>query len=159
MNTLLLILILLIIYMFFTNIYEHFNNFQNIKSCCLVEKKFVKDKSLGSLYHGKFKYNFTILNNDKCQDELYNLDSNKQLLHHNQNNWNNKYCNNNSNYLGSCRRSNKECIDFVSKDFCDKYKEMEWIPKTCHDKLDFVWEDKINFKIPNFKNDTFIMFK
>jgi hypothetical protein len=60
--------------------------------------------------------------------------------------------------LGSCRNINKECIDFVDKEYCDKY-HMTWSIKTCRDPLEYKWIDKINFIKPESKNDgSYIMF-
>lgn len=60
--------------------------------------------------------------------------------------------------LGSCRNINKECIDFVDKDYCDRY-HMTWSTKTCRDPLEYKWIDKINFIKPESKNDgSYIMF-
>ena len=136
-----------------------FNNLENIESsinsCCLVNKKYIKNND--SLYQGKFEYEYNILNNNECNTNLYRLDSNRQLFFDNINNWSNSNCKKNNNYLGSCRHMNKECIDFVDKKFCDYY-DMTWSDKTCHDKLDFIWTDKIqhinnNILINNNKNN------
>jgi|UniRef100_A0A6C0EDQ9 hypothetical protein len=124
-------------------------------SCCLVNKKYIKNND--SLYQGKFEYEYDVLNNNECNLENYRLDSNRQLFFDNINNWSNSNCKKNNNYLGSCRNTNKECIDFVDKNFCDHYK-MTWSNKTCHDKLDFIWTDRIphmdnNILINNDKNN------
>ena len=56
---------------------------------------------------------------------------------------------------------NKECIDFVNKDFCDKRK-MVWSNLTCRDSLPYVWSEKINRVNRNIKEEitkkTFKMF-
>lgn len=133
-------------------------NLTNI-NCCLVEKKYLPnpDASLG----GEFKYLFTKKTNEECDSNLYNLNSNQQLLIDGNNNWSNNYCLANSKNLGSCRNINKECIDFVNKSFCDKYK-MIWSDKTCHQPLEYIWIDPIkpiNNEIPiNLNNITFKMF-
>jgi len=100
-------------------------------NCCLVEKKFLPP--------GEFKYSFNKLKNEMCDPKHYNMDSNKQLFIEGDNNWSNDMCN--DNILGSCRWVNKECIDFVDKKICDKYK-MTWSNRTCHNPLDYVWVDK-----------------
>ena len=141
----------------------------NIK-CCLIEKKYVESKNNNSLYNGKFIYDYKKLRDDKCTPQLYNLDSNKQLFIEGDNNWSNFFCRpiSEESYkpknklLGSCRNMNKECIDFVNKDFCDKRK-MVWSNLTCHDNLPYVWSEKTdrvnrNIKETNKSKNTFKMF-
>ena len=102
-------------------------------SCCLVEKKFGP---------GNFDYSFTKLHNEFCNPKQYDLTSNKQLFIDGENNWSNKkHCQKNKK-IGSCRNINKECVDYVDKEYCDKYK-MVWSNKTCHDSLDYIWTDRI----------------
>jgi hypothetical protein len=143
-------------------------------SCCLVEKKFIKipknNKNLlpsdnmvsekesetikNNEYYmnsGDFEYIYTILEDEKCNANLYQLDSNKQLMIDGENGWSNDMCkiNDNTNstqvgslsnpvkpdfsgkvtnifskekMLGSCRYANKECFDYVTPEFCDKLK-------------------------------------
>ena len=55
--------------------------------------------------------------NDKCSNTY--LDKNKQP------------------YLGSCRNLNFECLDFVPKKTCDKFKGYTWSIKTCMNNIDF----------------------
>jgi len=112
-------------------------------NCCLVEKKFLPP--------GEFKYSFTKLQNEMCDPKYYNMDSNKQLFIEGDNNWSNTMCNNKATSIGSCRWVNKECIDFVDKKFCDKYK-MTWSDKTCHDPLNFVFQDRIPRTLPKPKD-------
>jgi hypothetical protein len=78
--------------------------------CCLVQKNFID---------GKFSYKYTPLKNEKCNINLYEIDNNNKLLFDNINEWNNGNCNNNTKILGSCRRANNECIDFVTKLECN----------------------------------------
>jgi len=120
--------------------YDYINNKK--KSCCLINKQYLKDDN--GIFKGDFKYEYKLItnDNDKCNPELYRSDLNQQLLVDEENNWSNLYCNNNNNNIGSCRNINKECIDFVDKQFCNKYN-MIWSDKTCHDKLDYKWIDKI----------------
>ena len=129
-----------------------------ITNCCLVEKKYVSDKN--ELFGGNFKYIYTKKTNEECNNDLHNLNSNKQLLFDGVNNWSNKYCDNKSDVvLGSCRNINKECVDFVDKPFCDNYR-MKWSPKTCHEPLDFVWIDPVKLTLPEYGNGdgSFILF-
>ncbi len=124
--------------------------------CCLVEKKYLPDNT--KMFGGKFQYTYKPLENENCDLKLYRLDSNKQLFIDGENNWSNQICNANNKQLGSCRNVNKECIDFVSKDYCSKYK-MTWSEKTCHDPLEYKWVDRINLKLPKLKDDgTYVMF-
>lgn len=87
---------------------EHIN-------CCLVEKKFVKipknnkpllpsdnmmsEKEFAIIKNnedymnsGEFEYTYTKLKDDKCNINLYQLDSNKQLMIEGENDWNNNMC-------------------------------------------------------------------
>jgi hypothetical protein len=59
--------------------------------------------------------------------------------------------------LGSCRFANKECIDFITQDSCNKLK-MEWSEKTCQDKLPYKFIDKVKFKLPEPKYELVQMF-
>ncbi len=95
--------------------YDFSNNnitdtFLTNNNCCLVQKEF---------NDGNFTYKYTPFKNEKCNIELYELDHNNKLLFDNVNNWNNKYCNNNHNILGSCRKSNMECVDFITESDCN----------------------------------------
>ena len=40
-------------------------------------------------------------------------------------------------YLGSCRDRNFECLDFIDKKTCDKYKGYTWSTKTCMENIKF----------------------
>ena len=126
-------------------------------SCCLIEKKYLPDTT--NRYGGSFKYKYKKLENENCDLKLFRLDSNKQLFYDGENGWSNEYCTNKKSNLGSCRYVNKECIDFVSKDFCKKYN-MTWSSeRTCHDPLEFKWIDRINLKLPTIKDDgKYVMF-
>jgi len=107
--------------------------------CCLVEKKFGYNYNLNI---GNFDYSFTKLHNEFCDPKKYDLTSNKQLFIDGENRWSNKkHCQKNIK-IGSCRNINRECVDYVDKEYCDKYK-MVWSNKTCHDSLDYVWVDRI----------------
>jgi hypothetical protein len=128
----------------------------NVK-CCLIQKNYVEDSN--NEFGGNFKYQFKKMENENCDSKLYNPNSNQQLFFNGENGWNNINCDENKNILGSCRQTNKECIDFVTKEFCDKYK-MTWSERTCQNQLDFKWEDKTRIPLPELKDDgTFVMFK
>lgn len=107
--------------------------------CCLIEKKFLKSENT---QHGDFKYTYNKLNDEKCDINLYNLDNNKQLFIEGDNNWSNTNCKDN-NIIGSCRNINKECIDFVTKEYCDHYK-LVWNKNTCQYSIPYVWVDREN---------------
>jgi hypothetical protein len=114
--------------------------------CCLIEKKYLpSDNNL--LYGGNFKYIFNKYENEKCDYKLHELNSNKMLFIEGDNDWSNNNCKDSLNKIGSCRNINKECIDFVSKDYCDKYK-MVWSKETCHTMLPYIWKDRIKRVIP-----------
>ena len=72
--------------------YDYINNKK--KSCCLINKQYLKDDN--GIFKGDFKYEYKLItnDNDKCNPELYRSDSNQQLLVDEENNWSNLYCNN-----------------------------------------------------------------
>ena len=131
-------------------------------SCCLVEKKYLPNPT--DLFGGNFTYAFSKKTGDQCDLSNYNINSNKQILIEGDNGWSNQFCSNSANNtslkpIGSCRNINKECIDFVDKNFCDKYR-MKWSSKTCHQPLEFTWVDPINLSLLDIKpsDGTFKMF-
>lgn len=131
--------------------YEKYPN----RKCCLVEKKYIPNEN--NKYGGDFSYIFKELENENCDLKLFRLDSNKQLFFEGENNWSNDNCNPENKIIGSCRFVNKECIDFVTKDYCDKYN-MTWSDKTCHNQLDFQWVDKISrIEIPTIDKTNLII--
>ena len=114
------------------NNYHHFTSSTNDNiNCCLVKKEFKppldNENSLG-----KFAYKYIPLKNEKCNYNI--LTSNKEdLFIENINGWTNNKCNNVESDLGSCSyNNNKECIDYIDKKTCDKYKDMIWHNKTCN---------------------------
>jgi hypothetical protein len=181
MNKYLILIILVIIIYFNKNIFECFlpNNYDDdyiqfnetspSNNCCLVEKQFVYSPTFQN--KGKFTYVYKKINYPKyCKNNLHNLKLNKSNLFiegdilyldddNNQNNiiWNNKMCYENNSPLGSCRFANKECIEFIDQDSCNKLN-MEWSEKTCQDKLPFKFKDNIIFKIPEPKLELIQMF-
>jgi hypothetical protein len=143
-----LIIIFLLIIVFKSNniiekmAYIYPNN--NI-SCCLIKKKYIYDETNND--GGNFKYTFDILNNNECNFNINESNDKHQLYISEINNWSNDKCNNK--IIGSCRRFNKECIDFVDNDYCKKYSDMVWSNKTCNDPLDFTWKDPVKNHLPN----------
>ena len=87
-------------------------NYDNSKklvnsNCCLVQKEF---------NNGNFSYKYTPLKNEQCNINLYELNNNNTLLFGNVN------CKNSNNMLGSCRKANMECVDFVTENKCNKIR-------------------------------------
>lgn len=114
-----LFLILIIIIILNYNNNEYFNNILP-SSTCLITKEYVPE--LTNELGGDFKYVYK-----KVDDlEINNYSSNNQQIID---------CNSDHNSIGSCRRSNKECIDFVDNNFCKKYKGMIWSNKTCNNNI------------------------
>lgn len=114
------------------NNYHHFTSSTNDNiNCCLVKKEFKppldNENSLG-----KFGYKYIPLKNEKCN--FNTLTSNQEdLFIENINGWTNNKCNTIESDLGSCsHNNNKECIDYIDKKTCDKYKDMIWNNKTCN---------------------------
>jgi hypothetical protein len=155
-----MILYLIIIFLFYI-IFKNNNIIENLsyiypdgkKTCCLIKKEYIIDHSNPN--GGDFKYIINNIKDDKCNYNLYTLNDKQQLY------INDDKCKN-INSLGSCRNINKECIDFVDKNFCDKYN-MKWSNKTCHHQLDYVWIDPIKITLPtdyikNNNNDKIKLF-
>ena len=127
------------------------------KDCCLIKKEYVPDKD--DTWGGKFTYIYDKLKNDKCNPLLYDINSNTQLLFEGENNWNNNLCSDNNNILGSCRNINYECVDFVTKDFCNnmnkKHKtNLIWSTNTCEQPLKFIFDDKVKYNVNSITNYT-----
>ena len=98
------------------------------KNCCMVKKVFNPSKN-------EFVYEYEKL--DKCHLNMIPAIKLNQmnLFIDGVNGWNNKKCKKpdervDKEYLGSCRRINFECKDFVTPTQCKKYN-MEWSDKTC----------------------------
>ena len=100
----------------------------NIK-CCKVSKIRNKDK---------WSYQYQVLDRDNCKKEVTN--NNQAILYPGTSYWDtNDRCiepnNEESKYLGSCRRFNFECIDFIPEKACNEIPNTRWSTKTCTDKL------------------------
>lgn len=113
------------------------SNLIDSSNCCLIQKKFDS---------GNFSYIYTKLKDDKCNNELYELDQNNQLLFDGINKWSNNNCSIEKSKLGSCRVADFECIEFITKDACsniiadgkqnkDFHIKTIWSNKTCQDKV------------------------
>ena len=144
---LLIVVIILLIYLFFGkkcfNIMDNIDTFDNSvkqKQCCLIKKEYAPDSN--SMYKGDFKYKYQKLYDNSCNINLYDQDSNQQLFIDGENDWDNKLCTDQNIKVGSCRRNNKECVDFLQKKDCDKYY-MNWYNKSCQDEPPFVFTDNI----------------
>jgi hypothetical protein len=123
-------------------------NLIDSNNCCLVQKEFDS---------GEFNYKYKLLKDDECSINLYELDQNNKLLFDGINRWSNDMCNSNSSKLGSCRLTNRECLDFITKEDCfnitseakaDFYlkfdltnqnnkfnSKMVWSKKTCNERI------------------------
>jgi hypothetical protein len=133
-----LIIIFLLYIVFNTNnIIEKLSS--NKKTCCLIKKQYIKDNN--HPYGGDFNYVINKMQDKYCNYDLYILNDIQQLYVNDDNK-----CNINN--IGSCRNFNKECIDFVDKNFCDKYN-MTWSNKTCQHPLEFEWKDPIKIILPS----------
>lgn len=119
-------------------------------SCCLVEKRFLPDSK--EMYSGGFRYIYKKMLNENCNLDKFRLDNNKQLFIDGHNGWSNENCSKEKSKIGSCRFVNKECIDFVTPEFCEKYK-MKWSPNTCQTPIDYKWEDKAKVKYAKLSDD------
>jgi len=127
---------------------DTFDNLNKQKKCCLIKKEYSPNNS--SMYNGDFKYNYNALYDDACNINLYEQTSNQQLFIDGENNWNNNLCKEENDKVGSCRLNNKECVDFLQKEDCDKYY-MNWSNKSCHNPIPFVFSDSI-VKPPSLEN-------
>jgi|SaaInlStandDraft_7_1057024.scaffolds.fasta_scaffold86103_1 hypothetical protein len=109
------------------NTISTFKNYFKEKNCCLVTKKFNQDKDT-------FEYIYQKKENCNLNDVKSN--SKQALFIDGINGWSNNNCRPpndliDRDYLGSCKRINFECKDFVTKSDCNKF-DMEWSDKTCH---------------------------
>ena len=103
-------------------------------NCCLVSKDL-----------NNFKYNYQKLSNDECDINLYNINHERQLLFDNVNNWSNNYCSNNldEQILGSCRRDNFECVDFIDKNTCNSFNNGIALPIMKEKNTKLEWNKEI----------------
>lgn len=113
--------------------YENNEDKSNI-NCCIMHKTFGDGVT----------YNLKKASGNMCNPSLYNIDSNNQLYIENKYSWDNKECYNNNMNMGSCRNSNKECVDFKLKKDCDEFN-MVWSDVSCHSKM----IPKDNYEINN----------
>lgn len=123
-------------------------------NCCLIKKEYIPN--INNIWGGEYKYNFNKLTDNECNPLLYDINSNTQLLFDGENNWNNNLCDNNTNNLGSCRFNINECVDFVSKEFCDNMNtthttHLSWSSNTCEEPLKYIFNDAIKNNINSFK--------
>ena len=148
----LLILVILLVYLFISkncfNTVDNFDNLDNKKNCCLIKKEYALSKD--GLYKGDFKYKYTKLQDNNCNYDNHSQNSNQQLFIDGENEWDNKMCQDNNTEVGSCRRGNRECVDFLKKKDCDKYY-MDFSNKTCQNAIPFVFSDNI-VKPPSLMN-------
>jgi len=149
-----IILLLVILIIYYLNNREYFSDVLSTIEFPNNEEKYVpkfpleKEKYLDQL---TMDYKPSL----KCC--LIRIDSNKQVYFEGNNNWSNTNCNHRAKKLGSCRNTNKECIDFVDENFCKEYN-MVWSEQTCRDPTKYVWKDKSNFVFPENTDNTFKMF-
>ena len=109
----------------YVNIYHNKKN----KECCLVEK----------IIHDGVKYDYKVLKGEECHLDKIKANNTHNLLIVGQPGWpDNKQCrnkkqsNNSESILGSCRRFNFECKDFITKAECNKFHNMEWNSVPCN---------------------------
>ena len=106
------------------------NNNNNNNKCCLIEKKYVPNEK--NIKCRSYKYDYKLLENNNCNFNNISTNNNQELKIEGINGWSNDNCKNN-NILGSCSyNNNKECIDFVDKNFCNNYYGMTWSSKPCN---------------------------
>lgn len=142
-NIILLLLIIILLILYYCTTTEPFQvTINNNKNCCVIRKQRIKadlvytyNKSIfcddyhtnnlrtikeGALVNGK---PFTI---DKCTPSPKDK----------------------SDILGSCRKHNFECVDFLTKADCNKYPGLIWNEKTCNDRLPYVARYDASFGQP-----------
>tara|TARA_Y100000385_G_C13068529_1_gene627879 strand:+ start:224 stop:814 length:591 start_codon:yes stop_codon:yes gene_type:complete len=114
------------------------------KNCCLVTKKLDKKK-------GRFYYDYKKLKPCDCNPEKHIQINNKSILF-SSNDFTNQFCKAKYSRLGSCRKLNHECIEFVVKDQCPK-KDMDWSPLTCESNI-YNLDLKSNLnKLPEYEDE------
>lgn len=108
-------------------ILDKYDNFYSGKNCCIISKKIIPDNYMAYEYDitKDCPRNYSNMYRAIFSDELVNnqkLDMSK--------------CNSNSNLFGSCRKEGGfECIDFVTKEDCDKIKPLIWSKESCNTPL------------------------
>lgn len=104
--------------------YNIFNDLSNSlkRNCCLVSKKFDKKNQ-------RFYYDYKKLKPSICNPENHVLENNKSILF-SSNDFSENFCKAKHSLLGSCRRLNFECNDFVMRKDCPK-EIMDWNPLPC----------------------------
>jgi hypothetical protein len=113
------------------------------RECCLVER--VYGPSYNSIYGANFSYVYNPLKGAQCDRKKHNINNTKQLFMVGENGWTNDKCS--INKLGSCRLANKECIDFMEKEKCAKYR-MTWSDLTCANQLPYEWSNRESIPRP-----------
>ena len=103
--------------------------FHDEMKCCKVSKVRNKDK---------WSYQYQVLDRDDCKKEVTN--NYQAILYPGTSYWDsNDKCSKpetqEESYLGSCRRLNFECIDFIPEKACKEIPNTRWSTKTCTDKL------------------------
>ena len=144
-----MIKLFIIVIVLFTiiNCFEKMDNIyfldMNETKCCTVDNKFNENG---------FYYDYT-KTDCKNKDDVKNFSNqinSSRLLTNDKYPYNlcelaesNKLLDSNPIKLGSCRRGDRECFDFVNKQTCDKYG-MRWEPVTCNTPIKYINE------IPNY---------
>lgn len=122
-----LILLFILIQFFLDYNYEKYQNYQSLMNkndqCCLIEKKLNKDG-----FYYKYSSSNCDINKILEHDKMKLISSDKMPM---------DMCNSNSSNLGSCRKSNHECIDFISKKNCSKVDNMIWSKLPCNMPIKF----------------------
>jgi len=114
------LIILIFIILNLINICDKFTSIKK-KNCCLVKKQ----ENKKGFYYKYYK--------SKCDLNLIKNENMKIISN----------CKSKKNNLGSCRLYNFECIDFVNKNYCDRYKnlKMRWSNKPCN--MPLKWKLKV----------------
>lgn len=137
------LLVIVIVLFTIINCFEKMDNVyflnKNETKCCTIDKKFNEN---GFYYD----YTKTDCKNKDNVKEFTNQINSSRLLTNDEYPYNlcklsdsNKLINTDPVKLGSCRRVDRECIDFVNKQTCDKYN-MRWEPVTCNTPIQYINE-------------------
>jgi hypothetical protein len=143
MKRIIIILILILIILYYCSTIEPFQvNINNNKNCCVIRKQRIGADLVytynKSIYCDNYHTNIlrTIKEGDISNGKPFTMDKCTPSPK------------NKSDILGSCRKHNFECVEFLTKSDCKKYPGLVWSEKTCNDRLPYVASYDASFGQP-----------
>jgi len=146
MKLIIIILILILIILYYCSTIEPFQvNINNNKNCCVIRKQRIGADLVytynKSIYCDNYHTNIlrTIKEGDISNGKSFTMDKCNPLPK------------DKSDILGSCRKHNFECVEFLTKSDCKKYPGLVWSEKTCNDHLPYVATYDASFGQPSLE--------